>query len=234
MIIKRAALQAALQATTPDDTRYFMTGVQAEPAKHRLAAIDGHILLIVTDRFPEQDADFPTTNGAIFKGDPATPIVIPLDAIKAMIGTMPKKPTIPILGCAQLSAGETEATATITATDLTAPRTATITRDEQGKFPNYEGLMPKADREVVRVCLAAEVLERLCKAAKLIGNGRSNPTITFDVPIGKGDREKGERTLDPATGQPREGAPGAVVAPVGITITGDTLEITGLAMPCRV
>lgn len=232
MIIKRAALQAALAATTSTDTRYFLNSIRVEPEQHRLVATDGNILLIVTDASPDPDEDFPMVPAGEYRGDPPEPVCIPADVVKAMIATMPKRSTIPILGCAQLSQGTEAGTATITATDLQAPRTAIIRASEQGQFPAYERCLPKADRPSARVCLAVDVLENLIKAAKAVTQGRRMATITFDVPTGAADREKAPITTN-AEGEKITGEPGAVTSAVGITITGDDLTITGCAMPVR-
>ena len=231
MIIRKAALQAALAATTSENTRYYLDGCRAEPAAHRLVATDEHILLIVTDKYPQDDTDFPLVPGAGYTEDPE-PLTIPAAVARKMIGAMPKRPTIPILGGAQLGKGAEDGTATITATDLTAPCTAVLKLDEQGRFPSYERCLPKPERESVKVVLAVDVLEHLIKAAKAIVDKRT-AHLVFDVPTGKADRETTYTDAADAEGHRIEGPPGAVTSAVGVTIEGDDLRITGCAMPCR-
>ncbi len=209
MIIRREALNAVLPATTADDTRYFLHALLAEPANHRVIATNGHVMLFATDNEPQADADFPTVPGAEFHGDPA-PICIDADIARSMIAAMPKRPTINILASAQLSQNGSEETATIAATNLSAPCTATIKRQEADQFPNYERVIPKADRAVVRVALGVPVLEALIKSAKAVC-AKDKGVITFEIPTEARD----------------------VVSVCSLTIKGETVTVTGLAMPCR-
>lgn len=234
MIIRRESLNAVLPATASDDSRYFLQSIQCEPELNRVVSTNGHVLLIATDRDPMKDEDFPTIAGAEFHGNPAKPVLVPADVARSMIATMPKRSSIPILGCAQLSMNGTETTATIAATDLLAPRVATI-RDDNGKFPSYDRVIPKADRAEVQVTLSIEVLETLIKACKAVSgtgkNAKATPAITFSVPIGRSDIAI---EYDPKTGDKMpHGKPGAVSAAVGISIKGIDVNVTGVAMPCR-
>lgn len=207
MIIRRETLQAALAATTADNTRYFLNAVQAEPATHRVVATNGHILLIATDNHPMDDADFPVIAGAEFHGSPEGRIVLDADICKGMIATMPKKTPIPILKAAQLSVNGSPSTVTLAATDLQAPRVATINTADTRQFPAYERVMPTGDS--LPMCLAIDVLEQLIKAAKAVGSKH----ITFDVPT---KYDKG------------------VMTAVGVTMLADDVTVTGCAMPCRI
>jgi DNA polymerase III sliding clamp (beta) subunit (PCNA family) len=221
MIIRREALQAALAATTDTDKRYDLHAVQVDPSKHAVIATDGHVLLIATDKSPQDDADFPLVPGAEFHGTPVAPVIVPADTVRAMIGTMPKRSTIPILGCCQLSTSGSESTATLTATDLSAPRIATLNREDAGQFPSYERVMPATDRPSIRLVLAVDVLEAIIKAAKAVsatGARAKSPMIHFDVPTGAKDRQK-------------DGAQ-EVISPVTITVNGVDVNVTGCAMPC--
>lgn len=214
MIIRREALNAVLPATTADDTRYYLNAVLAEPANNRVVATNGHVMLFATDNEPQADADFPQVPGADFHGNPA-PICIPADIVRSMINAMPKKHYLPILTAAQLSQNGSEQTATIAATNLSAPCVATLKRDEQGRFPNYDRVIPKADRPVVRVALAVDVLETLIKSAKAVcgtGRGATKAIITFEVPTEKRDVESA----------------------CSVTVKGESVTVTGLAMPCRI
>lgn len=208
MIIRRETLQAALAATTPDDTRYYLNCVQADPAQNRVVATNGHILIIATDRWPMADADFPAVAGAEFHGSPEGPVCLDADVCRSMIATMPKKHSIDILKAAQLSVNGSPTTLTFAATDLKAPRVATIDTKDAGQFPAIDRIMPKADRPELALCLAVDVLESLLKATKAIGAR----TITFGIPT-----EKTE-----------------VLTSVGVTMKGADVTVTGLAMPCKI
>lgn len=210
MIIRREAFTAALAATTADETRYNLHVVHCEPAAHRVVATNGHVLLIATDRAPHKDEDFPSFAGAEFHGDP-DPISVSVDVVRSMLATMPKKSTIPILTAAQLGRNGSDDTATLSATDLSVKNVAMIQRDS--RFPNYDVMLKtQATRKTVQLCLAVDVLETLLKAAKAVKGSSKTPTITFAIPLEKGD---------------------AVTSAVGVTMTGEDVTVTGLAMPCR-
>ena len=212
MIIRRETLNAVLPATTADDTRYFLDAVLVEPTRHRAIATDGHIMIIATDNSPLADEDFPAIAGAEFHGDPA-PIAIPAAIVRSMIATMPKKSSRPILATVQVGQNGSEETATIAATDLQAPRVATIAKDDR-RFPAYERVMSVAAPSV-KVAIAIDVLETLIKSAKAVcgtGKREKKPIVTFEVPIGAAE----------------------VTTAIGFTVSGLDVTVTGVAMPCRI
>ena len=220
MIIRREALQAAMAAATSDDTRYFLQAVQVDPAKHTVVATDGHVLLVCTDTNPEKDAEFPAMPEAPFHGNPTKPVLIPVDVVNSLLKTMPKKPTIPILGMCQLSQNGTGESATVAATDLQVRNVARL-QDEGRKFPAWERAMPPADRESVTVAIGVTVLEAIIKAAKAIhrAKGSTGPVIQLNIPLAR--NEVGE--LEPV-----------VVSALGVLLKGEDVTVTGAAMPCRV
>src|SRR4051812_32393968 len=211
MIIRRETLAAVLPAVTFDDSRYFLSSVCIEP-DGRAVATDGHVMLVATDNSPMPDEDFPIIPGAPFHGTPAAATLIDADVIRGLLSAMPKRPTMPILAAVQLSQNGTPQTATIAATDLQAPRVATVT--SEGKtFPSYERVMPAAEQPTTLV-LAIDVLETLIKSAKAVHGTRKSgpaPMIRFDIPKNEGNQ---------------------VTAAVRITITGADVTVTGAAMPC--
>ena len=210
MLIKREALKATIPATTTSDTRYFTHSVQVEPSG-RVVATDGHILIVADDPDPQPDAEFPVVAGAPFHASPAKPFLLHVDIAKRLIAAMPKKATIPILQTVQASTNGSAQTVTVAATDLQAPMTATIHLDDQGQFPQYERILQRADEQTyVKVCMDVEVLETLIKAIKGI-NGKY---VTFEVPNGKPECLEALRF--------------AVKSPA------DTVQVSGLAMPCRI
>lgn len=221
MIIRREALQAAMAAVTADDTRYFLNAIQAEPDNNRLVSTNGHVLLIVTDTAPMDDADFPIVAGAEFHGNPDKPVLMPADIVTKMIKAMPKRSTLPILGAAQLARNGSPDTATLASTDLQAPTVATI-KPSDATFPQYDRVLVTDEKlgDHVSLCLSVDVLETLCKAARAVQAGvkstRSNPTtITFDIPT-------------------RSTKTKAVEDAVRVSMKGSDVSITGAAMPCRI
>lgn len=218
MIIRREMLLAALAAATSEDKRYFLDGVYAEPVNHRVVATNGHVLLMATDRHPQDDADFPIVPGAPYSTDPA-PILIPSTTAKAMIATMPKKRVLDILQCAQLSANGSEDTATLAATDLAAPRIAVLSRNDSGTYPQYEHVIPPADRPEIKLAMRVDVLQAIINAAVAVeptkGKHGTPAVITFGIPKPDADSD-------------------VVLTAITIAVSSDDIELTGVAMPCRV
>lgn len=250
MLIRRDALTAALAATGTDVSHYCLNSVQCEPgAVPRVVATDGHVLLVVTDAHGYPDRDFPIIPGAPFHGDPLMPVVVPSEILRALIATMPKNTAFPLLKAVQISRNGSEADTsfTVAATDLQAPRVATINTQDQPSFPTYAHILPAADRPSVSVSLSVEVLERVIKAAKAIAGSTKRAraqTIRFSLPTGKRDRttmkvpgtpavDATATTLAIAAVEPSETL-GDVIAAVQIEITGaDGITIAGVAMPCH-
>lgn len=211
MIIRREALAAVIPATTAEDTRYFMDALCIEP-DGRVIATNGHVLLIATDKAPQPDADFPTVPGAAFNGTPEHQTLVKTDVVKSLMAVMPKRSTIPILGSIQVSQNGTPQTATLAATNLQTPCVATVTREADMNFPQYERCIPTTPA-AVRVILSADVLETLIKSARAIATKKSAPRITFDIPANGDD--------------------GIVAGAIRVSMQGIDVDVTGAAMPMR-
>lgn len=248
MIIKRETLQAVLPAATSDDTRYTLAVVQVQP-DGRAVATDGHILLIAQDKYPQKDEDFPAITGAPYTSDPAEPVLIPLSMAQRLIGAMPKKSPIPILKAAQLSTNG-DGGCVISATDLEVPCVVHVPKPE-GSFPQWQRVLPRADRPALSVSLSIEVLEHLIKAAKAVQDKGKLGTITLQIPTEhqhQGRRAASheyEASPDVCDGPecpcvhcqaPRDQhlePDGNVIDVLGLRIPGAEVEITGAVMPCR-
>jgi hypothetical protein len=153
-------------------------------------------------------------------------VLIPSDVCKAMIGTMPKRSSIPILACAQLGRNGSDTSSTLVASDLQAPRIATLNNPDS-RFPTYQRVLDThKDRPDVEVILGVEVLETLIKAAKALthGTGKNTkvPSIRLMVPIGRKDRAPNP-----------EGKPGHVMTGLSVKILGQDVTVTGVVMPMR-
>lgn len=256
MLIKRQVLSAVLPATTIEDTRYYLTGIQILP-DGRCVATDGHILLVAKDEHQQDDKEFPSKGMPEFLRSPTEPVVVGREIVAKLIAAMPKRGCIPILEYAQL--GTSEGGAVICATDLTAACVVELPADEQQQFLDYARVLPKKDRPELTVHLAVEILEKIIKAAKAIqGSSRSSTggVVAFRVPTEA--QYQGRIPLDheftfnesamcidddticdhegcgKSKGTHRGEPDGVVMAAVGIDITSsEGIEITGCAMPCR-
>lgn len=255
MLIKRTMLKALLPVVTAEDTRYFLSAIQIRP-DGKAVATDGHVLLIAEDGHPEQDAEFPVKGMPEFQGSPIGPVCVPKAVVEKILGAMPKKCTIPIMGYAQI--GTIEGGAVIRSTDFTAACVIDLPTDDQQKFPDYARVVPAVDRPELKITLAVNVLKSLIKAVEAIQDGRKSSeggTITFGLPTAPGCQGKvpldhgfrfngaamciDDDTLCDHEGCGRrkaahDGGPdGHVIAAASILAKSGGITITGAAMPCR-
>jgi DNA polymerase-3 subunit beta len=144
--ILRRALQRTLMAVSRDDTRPVLTGVliAASGDVCRFVATDTHRLAI--DTSPLVDA-------------PEVAAIIPGRAMRELV---------PLLADAEfcrMELGEHEATFSIGATKVT-------TRLIEGKFPNYERVIPK--EHTFKLTLDAAELKRTVKRASIVAREDAN------------------------------------------------------------
>ena len=227
MLIKRAALAAALPATTSDDTRYHLQAVQVSLG-HTVEATDGHIAVRITDTAPLLDTEYPIISGAEMVADQTGPVLLPADVCKKLIGVTPKKTTIPVMQSIRFGRNGQPDTVLAVATDLQTPMIATIRTDESGNFPNLDRVIPPADKAgTVTLIVGTEVLEVLIKAAKAVKN--SHAAVYLQIPTAPADRLE-TKTAD-------DGTPirdGPVCSAVRFAVKGaDGLEMIGALMPMR-
>src|SRR5206468_12869383 len=139
MIIRREALKAVLQATTADDTRYYMDGVQIRP-DGTIAGTNGHVAFVAADKAPYQDEDFPQTDPP-YQGPIEQPVLVSKATAEALIAATAKKAkTIPILTAIQVGKNGTCGGGIAVATDLELPRVARLPADggEAGSFRDID------------------------------------------------------------------------------------------------
>jgi hypothetical protein len=219
MIIKRAVLKAALAVTTQNEKGYTLSSIQIRP-DGTVAATNGSAALIVTDREPFTEEDFPRSDGdgggrvAPFTGNPTTPILLEAAQALQLIKIMPTKARIPILAAVQLSTNGAEGGAVCSATDLSAAVVVHVTAEQNGgRFPSLDKVWPAVDRPEVSVCLSVTMLQDLIAAAKAIESAH----ITFGIPPNDVSAER------------------AVTSVIRITVGGSRsrISIEGVAMPCR-
>lgn len=225
MILRREVLKAALAVTSNPDRGYYLNAVQIRPGGS-VAGTNGHSALIVTDHYPYPDAEFPSGSPdhggrlAPFKGDPAGPVLLPAETALQLIKVMPKRPTIPILACVQMSTNGDKDGMVYSATDLAASVVAHVkAEDSVGSFPALDRAWPEQGRPEVSLSLTVSMLEDLITAAKAIEERKGGQqTITFGIPTGKPDVD----------------ATGAVVCAVRVRMgSPSTISIDGVVMPCR-
>ena len=209
MIITNSAFAAVLPATTDKDrSRFFLNAVAIEP-DGRVVATNGHVLLTARSKAVTPDEDFPVVPGATFNGNPASQVLVHADIVTSILAAMPKSARgLPICRMAQLSTNGSPMTYTLAATDLSAPRIATIAADHVQTFPAYDRIYQSCTKTAT-TSLGVPVLEALIKSAKAVGAAG----ITFTIPA-----------ADPT---------GAIVSSIRVAIDGSDTTVDGVIMPMR-
>lgn len=185
-LIRKEILNALVLATTADDTRYFLNGIQIttdEDGKLTAQATDGHMLLRFKGESGEV-ADFPLVRGA--KLEKASKVLIPTPVAKTLAGLLSKvKSSLPILGnvlvgSAPRVGADDEDRATLVITNLEEEHVVTVRQGEVDRFPNTAPLWKmRAESPSVEVTLGAEILQRLAAAAK----ATLSRSVQFSVPL---------------------------------------------------
>lgn len=150
IMLDRNKLKAAARfaASDPKDKRLSLHGVlvEASPAGIRLAATDGHVMLV---QRAAADADTDTWTG-----------IVPADAIKAALAWKGNK-KLPIL----LSPGEPECRLIRLAGE------AVVFVPPPGPFPDYRKVIPKAP-DGAAAFYNPDLLTRFKRAAEDLGSGQ--------------------------------------------------------------
>lgn len=220
MIIRREVLRAALAVTSSPDRGYLLSSVQIRPGGS-VAATNGHCALVVTDREPWPDSDYPSKGTAPYKGDPSGPVLLPAEQAEQLIKGTAKRSPIPILACIQLSTNGEEGGVVYSATDLAAAVVAHVASDQSsGRFPDIEKVWPDKDRPEVSLTLTVAMLKDLIKATEAV-NDRKDRSITFLIPT-KAGVDKDHVVVEAIR-----------VRMSGRGAGGAGLTIDGVVMPCR-
>lgn len=231
MLLRRELLKTALLATTNDETRYVLSAVQVQP-DGSVRATDGHILVYARDPHPQEDADFPTVAGAQPITAPSAPVLLPADLAKRLLAGMPKKSTVPVLGCVQLGTVNGGGGVQAVSTDLSVPVIADLTAAQALQFPSTDRVMVTDGQRpaVIKLCLSAEMLTRLAQIAREAGRAKGTNVVALEIPtdpVYQGKRWEGDGD---ATAQvPNGNLESAVRFTCGTEVT-----VEGVVMPCRI
>lgn len=161
-------------------SRFTLQAILVE--KDKTVETDGTQLMMVTrpdysvDAFPEVPGAPPLSNGD------QKAFLLPADSAKDILKALPKATTIPILSCAGVGVidDKTKTVAVIT-TDLEKAQTHTV-RIPDGKFPDYERIMPKDADQVHELYIDAVLLKKVLEqfiTFKKIATGESPVAFRF-------------------------------------------------------
>ncbi len=153
------------QFATRDESRYTLNAILVTPKE--TVATNGFTLARVTTPKGLKVENFPVTPGV----KPSTtfrPFNLPLDAADTIRKAIPKKTTIPILDNVMIDGKATDAKpddgtpdcAVLAVNDLENPQVFRP-RKEEGKFPNWQAVIPKREGAKAVFTLDARYLAKL-------------------------------------------------------------------------
>ena len=156
-----------------EESRYTMQAIQVTP--EATIATNGYYLAWVsTSRMSPEN--FPVVEGFDGGQKDFQPFLLDLGSAKQISKALPKNTTIPVLGFAAIHTtedGDGKVHPQICVADLERPQVF-HPKVPDGKFPNYQAIMPKIEDEMFSIALDADYLVTIAKAfaAFVPGKGR--------------------------------------------------------------
>lgn len=196
ILLDRVQLAGALACVSKNEDRYVLQAINIRPTD--VEASNGHVLV----RIPHAGADvneFPLVEGAPTEA-PDAPFLLPADLAAAVLKTLPRKQTLPILEYAKV--GTRKESVIVATTDMNTA-SAPSARLPEGAFPNADRVLLKRSKPLF--ALRISELERLCKVGKASGMGTpvlmfytpkdQDSAIRVDIPLG--DARQAEAVIMP-------------------------------------
>jgi DNA polymerase III sliding clamp (beta) subunit (PCNA family) len=141
------------KVSSKDSTRPALNGILLEGKK--AVATNGHVLIINENLSP--DSEWPEKS--VTWSDSAESFILPTSAVKKALQAFPKiTKWDKDLNDSLLAIGETETGVTIQNTD----NDRIETKKEEGRFPNYQQVMPDTTG-YLEVCVDASYLKTICE-----------------------------------------------------------------------
>lgn len=158
---------AVLPFASKEDSRYTLKGILVTDKE--TVATDGHRLARITVPTDAKEENYPDVAG-FEKHAEFTPFILPVDAAKEIVKTVPNNRSIPIINHARVSSN---GAVQVVTTDLDNPRLF-APRPLTGQFPNWQAVFPLPEKEpVASVTLNGNYLVDAAKAAGMF-NDRSH------------------------------------------------------------
>lgn len=156
-----------------EESRYTLQGILVTPKA--TVATNGHYLVWVSDAKDRKAKDYPQVLGFAGASDTFTPFILSRDAALAIAKVTPSKERIPILNHVAVAKDGNA----MAVTDLERPQVFPV-RHVEGKFPQYEVVIPKYEDAVARITLSAEYLAQIAKQFAGFADKRNTPvTLSF-------------------------------------------------------
>lgn len=155
-------MKVAEFAASRKESRYMLQAIQVAP--DATVATDSHMLCWVSAN-NHKAKDFPAVDGAPELQDKFATFLLDTDTAKDVAKRLPKRTTIPILANVGISVATSDAgtQATLVTTDLERP-VVLRPRPVEGRFPNWQMVMPNYDKPKFRVTVNAAYLAKIAKA----------------------------------------------------------------------
>lgn len=137
-------------------------------------ATNGHYLVWVSVPAQHKAKDFPVIDHAPQVTDEHPPFLLGREDAAKILKALPRKPSTPILECAGVVVKGTQPIVEVT--DLDCPQVFRP-RPPEGKFPEWENVMPK-EEPVAQFAVNAAWLAKLAKFAAEVDSG-DNPMVVI-------------------------------------------------------
>lgn len=171
------------KAASTDETRYIINSVLLEETKEglRTVATDGRMLAMVEDVMESKAKDpteYPANVIPATAPNGAVSAVVPTQAIKDAVKSIPKSKNLPILQNVALVMGK-EVT-TLATTDLENPKVITA-RNIDAQYPNYKQVIPKDDPKDFTISFDPARMIKAAQIAKDFGLYHMKMQFTSDL-----------------------------------------------------
>lgn len=174
-MLNRNNLDIAKLAAT-EDSRFMITGILVKPEE--TVVTDGHVMVKVTT--PDTTAEsFPQMANVEPATDDFKPFILSRRAALEISKALPKSRYFPALEQAAVSSETDKNGESVLYThDLELPR---VFREKKptGNFPDYERVIPAAERATLAIGLNADLLVKVLQLALKFKNDKRAPCVRF-------------------------------------------------------
>jgi hypothetical protein len=176
MLLNKHNLNIAKLASK-EASRFTLSGIRITPTE--TVVTDGHCLMKVSTVAISSE-EFPVCQGSgVTPQDDFKPFN--LDAAQALKASaqLPKKSTIPVLGCAAVAVNGNPDRPALLTTDL--EQFSTFKAMESGNYPDYERVIPKAENAPFAIGLDAKLIKAMMEQfiAFIDSKGSAGITLRF-------------------------------------------------------
>jgi hypothetical protein len=168
------------QFASKEESRYTMNGVLVTP--NETVATNGHYLVWCGKDSVEAE-NYPLIPGFVGASEQFKPFILSRESALAIAKVTPSKAKIPILNHVAVSGDGSQ----MAVTDLDRPQVFPV-RPVEGKFPQWEVVVPKFEQAVFSISVNAEYLAAIAKQfAGFVDDRNHKVTLSFYADSMKSD-----------------------------------------------